>query len=53
LFEELNHRHDSGALRGVDVSRIALAGFDLGAQTVMQPQARRATTSNRLRCLVQ
>jgi dienelactone hydrolase len=35
LFEELNHRRDSGALRGVDVSRIALAGFDLGAQTVM------------------
>jgi dienelactone hydrolase len=35
LFEELNHRHDTGALRGVDVSRIALAGFDLGAQTVM------------------
>jgi dienelactone hydrolase len=35
LFEELNHRHDSGALGGVDVSRIALAGFDLGAQTVM------------------
>jgi dienelactone hydrolase len=35
LFEELNHRHESGALRGVDMSRIALAGFDLGAQTVM------------------
>jgi hypothetical protein len=35
FFDELNHRHDSGALRGVDVSRIALAGFDLGAQTVM------------------
>jgi dienelactone hydrolase len=35
LFEELTRRHDSGALRGVDMSRIALAGFDLGAQTVM------------------
>jgi dienelactone hydrolase len=35
LFAELNRRHDSGALRGVDMSRIALAGFDLGAQTVM------------------
>ena len=35
LFEELNRRHDSGALSGVDMSRIALAGFDLGAQTVM------------------
>jgi dienelactone hydrolase len=35
FFEELNRRHDSGALGGVDMSRIALAGFDLGAQTVM------------------
>lgn len=35
LFEELNRRHDSGALSGVDMSHIALAGFDLGAQTVM------------------
>jgi dienelactone hydrolase len=35
LFEELNRRHNNGALDGVDLSRIALAGFDLGAQTVM------------------
>ena len=35
LFEELNRRRDSGALSGVDMSHIALAGFDLGAQTVM------------------
>jgi dienelactone hydrolase len=35
LFEELNRRRDRGTLRGVDTSRIALAGFDLGAQTVM------------------
>jgi hypothetical protein len=35
LFDELNRRRDSGALRGVDMSHIALAGFDLGAQTVM------------------
>jgi dienelactone hydrolase len=35
LLEELDHRHDSGELSGVDTSRIALAGFELGAQTVM------------------
>jgi dienelactone hydrolase len=35
LFEELDRRHNSGALDGVDMSRIALTGFDLGAQTVM------------------
>jgi dienelactone hydrolase len=35
LFEELNRRRDSGALGGVDLSHIALAGFDLGAQTAM------------------
>lgn len=35
LFEELDRRHNSGELSGVDTSRIALAGFELGAQTVM------------------
>jgi dienelactone hydrolase len=36
LFEELDRRHDRGELSGVDTSRIALAGFELGAQTVMR-----------------
>ena len=35
LLDELNGRQARGALAGVDLSRIALAGFDLGAQTVM------------------
>lgn len=35
LFQELNRRRDTGALNGIDMSHIALAGFDLGAQTVM------------------
>jgi hypothetical protein len=34
-FEELNRRQGRGALAGVDLSHIALAGLDLGAQTVM------------------
>ena len=35
VLEELARRHDSGALDGIDTSRIALAGFELGAQTAM------------------
>ena len=35
LLEELERRHNSGALGGIDTSRIGLAGFELGAQTVM------------------
>jgi dienelactone hydrolase len=35
LFEELNRLQTSGALGGVDLSLVALAGFDLGAQTAM------------------
>jgi dienelactone hydrolase len=35
LFEELIRRQGTGALGAVDMSRIALTGFDLGAQTVM------------------
>jgi dienelactone hydrolase len=35
LFDELERRRSSGELASVDDSRIALAGFDLGAQTVM------------------
>lgn len=35
LLDELDRRHGSGALGGVDISRMALAGFEIGAQTVM------------------
>ncbi len=35
LFAELERRRNSGALAGVDTSRVALTGFELGAQTTM------------------
>ena len=35
LLDELKRRRSSGELANADASRIALAGFDLGAQTVM------------------
>jgi len=35
VFEEVQRRRASGALAGVDDAHIALAGFDLGAQTAM------------------
>ena len=35
LFDELARRRSRGELASVDESRIALAGFELGAQTVM------------------
>lgn len=35
VLDELDRRRNGGALAGVDTARLALAGFEIGAQTVM------------------